>query len=195
MAKYLICYALPDHVARYHEDVFADVSRRFGIQPLNHPACATAAAGRRIPPHVTLKAPFDVAQGKPFDTQDIEEVEKAVKTVANKSDPAPMVVEGFERLKRTVLALHVKPSDAALAVQRRLINELRSVLPAKRFYRLDDAPHFHASIVRREDLETCDKVWRYLLKTYKPYFDIELNNLTILRNERKRWYVHRVFYM
>jgi 2'-5' RNA ligase len=173
--KYLICYTLPPHVARYHNDVVADVAMRFGTQLLN----------QRIPPHVTLKVPFD--------TRRIEEVEDVVKEFANQYTSAPMQVKGVGTFGQNIIYMDIHASDRARNIVEGFIPFLSHHLPWLPTHRYDHNKNLHATVVKRDAGEQFYAIWKYLTETYDPFFDIEFDNLTILFNERKRWFVHKRF--
>lgn len=175
MTKYLICYALPPAVAQYHNNAVADVSARFQTKPLN----------QRIPPHATIKIPFD--------TERIEEVEAATAAFAGEHVSAPMRIDGFGAFRRNVIYMNIDPSDAAHKLVHDYLAYLSEEVPWLPFYKYDREKKLHATIAKRDIEASFDEIWRYLHEMYDPHFDIALDNLTILKNENKRWYVHKRF--
>lgn len=172
--KYMVCYLLEGEVLEYHTDLTARVAREFQSRPIS----------QRIAPHITLKPPFD--------TERIEEVEEAMKEVANTYSAPLITIAGFEQFKQRTIFLGVQPSTEAVECITDLVSRLENISWMPENDR-EITKTLHATLATHNIQRQYDVVWEYISKEPAPYFETTLSNITILYNLDKRWYTHKRF--
>src|SRR5690348_9253220 len=107
--KYLIAYLLSGEAKAAHEALTAEIADQFGVFRLNG----------HIPPHVTLKVPFE--------TDDIEDVEKTLSSFADHYPRTEVRLWGFGAFGVEVLYVAVLASPETQATIRHFMEALKTV--------------------------------------------------------------------
>lgn len=167
-----MAHLLSGDAKKYHERITRELSGRFRIVPLHE----------RVPPHLTLKIPFEA------DTEQIHDVEKVLRSFARVRRSAPLILKGFGRFGFKTIYLDVCKSDQAVSLSRECINVLRENFPW-----LPNAPlegnKLHASVARFLSRRQFLRMWK-LLHGLSPSFNSSFDNITILKKEDSHWSVH-----
>ncbi len=127
--------------------------------------------GLLIPPHVTLK--------QPFETRELVRCEELLDRLAADTDPFDLVLRGFGTFAAEgVVFVDVEQDERLFALQRRLLDEL-GVEPAL-YENGDPAPyHFHATLVYGLTPEQLRDARGRLAET--PEFRFRLERLALFR--------------
>ena len=163
----MIAYLLrgkPAWRVRQLSDELADV---FGLEPISS----------RIPPHVTLKAPFETSSER-----NIEELKVVLADFIKGRAPAALAYEGFGQFDKRVVFIYIKPSPAAGALIADLAKTLRR-LPWVRFTRTDGEKHLHATIAYAERRSQFEEIKKYLADE-SVHLDGAIDNISILVQEK-----------
>ncbi len=171
--RYCVVYLVKGELQEYFNQITTDVALKFGTKDLS----------KRVPPHITLKYPFE--------TDDIREVEnKIIATIKGKPN-FNFIVEGFERFadKKETIFLSVKVDEAAYSVLKQVISEIGEIGEDRNF------PVYkpHLSVVRHLDDGLSDKISEYLNTLPKSRFELFFNNVAILAFENDVWRVYKEF--
>lgn len=170
--KYFIAHLLSGDAKVFHESVARELSFRFHTAPLYE----------RLPPHITIKAPFET------DEAGIAEVERILRALAHGERAAPITIRGFGRFGFRTVYLDVVKSPDAVAFVRNTLKILRENIPW-----LPTAPlegnKLHASVARFLTRRQFRHIWRFL-KTFHPEFHLSFDNIAILKKEGQTWTVH-----
>lgn len=170
----LIVYLIKGKVERYHQKLVKKVGPKFGENYMIEEA---------LPSHITLKYPFE--------TKSIKDLENFLKLFVKNHKSTKIKIRGFGNFNKFVTFLKTKLSKQALEIQKDLVNELKKqgVKPHK--FDLDFKPH--ATISYGNTKDSFNKIWKYLKTLDTPSFDVELNNLAILKQQREKWKIHKEF--
>ena len=126
-----VAYALlvPRAVENRVQRMAWDIHRRWrtGLRP------------RSIPPHVSLKQPFDVGD-------DLAPAERVLAALASDVGPVPLRARGF-LLWDTVFAIDVEPTATLRGLHARVNRDLSRVLPDPAAPYDGDAYHFHLTVM------------------------------------------------
>ncbi len=172
MRKYFIAHLLSGAAKSYHETLSRELSAKF----------KTVYLSDRVPPHITLKAPFTA------DESEIEEVERVVKALARAEHAPPLRIEGFGRFGFRTIYLDIKKSPEAVAFMRRAIATLNANLPFLPRPPLE-GNKLHTSVARFLTRRQSRRVWRHLGLTETPHFEVSLDTLALLEKDEKEWRV------
>jgi 2'-5' RNA ligase len=172
--KYLVAHLLSGEAKASHQKIARELSHRFKTPPLYE----------RIPPHVTVKPPFET------DEAGIEEVERVLRALAARERAASFLIRGFGRFGFKTIYLDVVRSPGAVALVRRLLAGLNANVPWLPRY-----PHegnkLHASVARFLDRKKFRRMWR-LLKGLVPAFSLSFDNVAVLQQEGRSWKVRTI---
>lgn len=171
--RYFIGYLLSGDAKRYHENLTEEIADKFGVPPLN----------RRIPPHITLKVPFE--------TDRIEDVEEALKEYAQNHSIAPLTLSGFHHFNQKVIFIDVSPSKQMLNDVRELMSVLQSI-SWMQFDRHDVQKKLHATVAYPKNYFQFGKMWKFVGKR-EAVFDVSFDNVAILKKEDRKWLVHKEY--
>jgi 2'-5' RNA ligase len=168
-------YLVEGEASNYYKTLTSDLEQRFGIKNLSE----------YIPPHLTLKIPFD--------PDSIEDFEKYVATVSENLSSADLTVDGFEKFdgKRMTIFLKVTAGDN-LKVIESVVESLESY--GEDTKKLPRPLALHTSIARFLSLEECEEIWSYLQTLPAPQFNLVFNNLTIFKLEDDFWTIYKTFH-
>ncbi len=165
--RYMIAYLLrgkPAWRVRQLSDELADV---FNLEPIS----------LRIPPHLTLKAPFETGSER-----SIEELKTVLAHFVKGRAPAPLTYDGFGQFDKRVVFVYIKPSAAAATLIADLTKELRR-LPWIRFTRTDNEKHLHATIAYAEKRSQFEDIKKYL-SDETVHVEGAIDNISILMQEK-----------
>jgi len=172
--KYFVAHLLNGDAYQYHLSLTKELSDRFRITPLHE----------RVDPHISIKS---------FEANDYEigQVEILLGRVAQRSSPAPLMIEGFGRFGYKTLFLDVQKSRAATLFARECITEMNA-LPWMRSVAYE-GEKLHSSVARYLRFSQSKKIWHLLRKRETPHFRTQLDAITILKKPGRRWEKHRTF--
>ncbi len=175
--KYCIVYLATDEAEKYSINLTKELSEKFAIKDLS----------KRVPPHMTIKYPFE--------TEDILQVEKRIEICVEKKTSFPITIRSFGRFENDVKTIFM-PLDHSQKIDS-LITECNKEFV---FLGTDQKYHFeahipHISIARHLDKETSDKIFEYLNLLPVPSFETFFDNLTLLEFDKEVWKVRRIFTM
>lgn len=171
MSRYLITHILDGEVGKFCQEISNEVAQKFSI----------ADAHQRIPPHLTLKAPFEA------DTDSITDVESILESIANRFSLAPITISGFSHFNQRVIYLDVFASPEVRTVSNALTERLQT-LPWMSFSHHDTNITFHATLARAESPNQCENILSYLRSTYRPNNEVAFDNISLLqKHEDNEW--------
>ncbi len=174
--RYCIVYvAQQEAVQKYFNDITATLSDKFGIANLS----------KRVPPHLTLKYPFE--------SDDFTSIEKAVENAVVGKSPFPISIDGFSRFPNSTntIFMDIRISENNLSAVKKIITDLGEFDEDRKFDIDDHKPHM--SIVRKLEPQVFNLVWDYVTKLPKPYIDLTFENVTILVREGDVWNIKKMF--
>lgn len=173
--KYSIFYLISGEAKKYRNELVKKVGPKFRERYVLE---------SRLPAHITLKIPFE--------TNKIKEIEKRLEGIVNNHKASKIRIIGFGRFERFVAFLKFEFSKPALKTQRELIRELSEIKGIK-IYEPDKKWHPHATISYGNTKKSFNGIWNYLKKLSKPHFDLEFDNITIMKKPEKYWKIHKEF--
>lgn len=173
--KYSIAYLIKGNAEEYQRKIMREFSDVFDIRDLNN----------HIPPHITLKAPFE--------TDNINELDKLLSNFAKNSKAGKVNLGGLGHFDNRVIYMDSKFSSDAKAVYNNLIKELEKVgWLTWRDY--DKLGNFHATLTYCENEEQYKECWEYFSKLKTAMFDLKFDNISILvKNSEGDWEVYKEF--
>lgn len=170
--RYFIAYLIQGKAKAFHESLTRELTHRFHTVPLYE----------RIPPHITIKPPFDT------DEAGIEDVERILRAFASGERAAPLLVRRFGRFGFRTIYLDVVKSPGAVSFVRRALHALNTNIPRMPRYPLE-GNKLHASIARFLTRRQYRRVWRYV-QALEPEFSVRMDNIAILEKCAGVWSVH-----
>lgn len=173
--RYLIAHLLEGEVGEFHRRITADLARRFGVEPLHE----------IIPPHITLKAPFD--------RDDPEDVAALLKKTAAARDPSPLRYEGFGHFPKDTRVIFLTPvasreAEETIELLRRNLRGIGGLSWESHEKKL----RLHASVARFLSPRKFRKIMDYLANV-PARFSSRLDNVALLGKAGRRWEVLRRF--
>jgi 2'-5' RNA ligase len=170
--KYLIVYLIKKEAAHYVKNLSDELANVFNLEQVS----------LRIPPHLTLKSPFD--------GRDATDVKKMLERFAATHKQAKLTLQGFDNIDRRLLYMDVKTSPEAAQLIAELSHELQKV-PWLRFDSHKNGQQsrkLHATLAYAETRQLFSDLSNYI-KDETATFDVMLDNIAILEREKdsKRW--------
>lgn len=174
MNRYVIVCLFKDDVLKFHEKLVNDVCYEFNVKK------------QKLPAHFTIKAPFE--------TDNIEEIEKITEEFVKNNNKQNIKISGFDKFRTDVVFMKVIPSKEALMVHDEFINNLKKVswLKWKHHEGNDKNKVFHCTIVSRLKEDKFYPIWEYVNK-YNLQFETHFDNISILKWENNRWEVYKEY--
>jgi 2'-5' RNA ligase len=172
--KYAIVYLLKGEAQKYHKKLVRELALKFN-EPyiLDNP----------IPSHVTLKYPFK--------TDKINEIDKLLSEFVRDNKSSKARIRKIDNFHKKIVFLKVEFSKFAINNIRKLMKELKTITWLD-WGEFDEKEKFHATLVYGNTPESFNKIWKYVFEI-KPKFNLELDNITILKKPRKYWKIHKVY--
>lgn len=171
--NYVIVYLIKGEAKKYQKNLINELSRKFKIKNLNN----------HIPPHITFK--------EPFTTNNIKEIEDIITNICKQSKKYPVKIKGFGNFYKKVLFLDVRLSFKARRVYKRLLKELKKV-KWMHWGKYDGLGTFHSTIAYTKNKKQFSNIMEYLFGR-KPSYNLEFDNITLLKEVGKNWRVYKVF--
>lgn len=173
--QYFVGYLIEGNTSKYYKKITSDLGQKFDIKNLSE----------HIPPHLTLKIPFE--------TDTIEDFENYVSKKTENLSGMDLVVDGFEKFngRRMTIFLKVNAGENIKTIEN-IVDYLESY--DKDIKKLPRPLALHTSIARFLSPEQCKDIWNYLQEIPSPYFNLIFNNLTIFKLINDVWEVHKIFY-
>jgi 2'-5' RNA ligase len=174
--KYFIAYLLTGEAAKKHDSLTGEIADKFGVFRLTG----------FIPPHVTLK--------RPFDSENLAEVEGALSGFSESNVKQVLKFRGFGTFGRDVIFADVYFSPGT----RKLVGELDEALkkiPWLNFDEFETDRKFHATLAHKDVVaEKFNAICSYL-STKHFEFDELLDNISILKKDGETWTVHKQYFL
>ena len=141
------------------------------------------ARGSKLPPHFTIKAPFEA--------DDISNAINAIEKFSQKASKGKYIIDGFNHFSNRVVFMDVKMLEEAKAVHDALIDELLKV--GITFDKKDGKnKKFHVTIVSKNVQTNFECIWEYVLE-FKCYFELYFDNVEIYKFQNNRWMLFKSF--
>jgi hypothetical protein len=174
--KYSICYLLKGDIVKFHKQKVRELAKKFN-EPylLENP----------IPLHTTLKYPFR--------TKRIKEIEDMLKEFVRKQKKGKIQVRKVINFNKKAVCLKLDFSKKANKTFKDLVKELYKFdwLEWGEYDKTIDGK-FHATLVYGNTPESFKRIWKEV-SDLKPKFDLDLDNITILKKPRKYWKTHKIY--
>lgn len=170
--RYLIAHLIKGEAGAYHIALSDDIARRHRLAPTSV----------RIPPHFTLKAPFEMS--------DMAPIEEILAAFAADEHPEPYLLGGFGEFDGRVIYLAASAPKQTHMLLRRLQDRLRAV-PWMTFKRTEFPLTLHATLVYAKSKEQTVEILSGLRE--HRTFESSLDAVALLRNDSDRWQVLREY--
>jgi len=175
--KYSIFYLIKGNAEKYHQKLVKEVGPKFGERYLIE---------NPLPSHITIKVPFE------FEKHRIKKIERLLNEFVKKQKLSKIKINGFGNFDRHVAFLKIKPSKQAIKIQKELLKGIKKINEVK-LNGFDIKWHPHSTISYGNTKESFNGIWRYLKKLEKPKFELNFDNITIMKKQGKYWKVYREF--
>jgi hypothetical protein len=172
--KYLIVTLIKGEAEKFQQKLMYEIAKKFHVK---------GAAERKPPAHITLKYSIQCEDIKPIE-QNIEQFCKSHKKCKYK-------LNGFNHFEKKVIFLEVIPSVEMKKLHIQLIKHLGKI-EWMTFKKFDKDTHFHSSIAHTDIKNKFDNIWSFVSNKPKK-FDLELDNITLLKLVDGVWKSHREF--
>lgn len=173
--RYVIVCLVKGEALSFHQKLVNDICYNFKIRK------------QKLPCHFTLKAPFE--------TEDINTIEKNIEKYTFGKNKKPIKIKGFDHFSDAVIFMDVKLSPEALKIYDELILNLKQISFLE-WRKSDGEPgykkHFHCTVATHLNSSNYNDIWNYVLKdnvNFNSYFD----NISILQWNGSRWVTYREF--
>ena len=172
--KYSIFYLIKGKAGRYNQKLIKEVGPKFGEDYL---------IKNPLPSHITIKYPFE--------TENIKKVEGVLREFVNNHKFSKLKIYGFGNFKQSVIFMKTKFSKPALQIQKELIKEFKKIGIKPRKFDKNLKPH--VTVAYGNTKKTFKLIWNYVRELNKPKFELELNNLAIMKKTKNKWKIHKEF--
>lgn len=172
--RYFAGYLLEGEAAAFYNTLAADLAARFGIRNL----------AEYIPPHFTLKAPFE--------TRDIAPFKEQLSALAAEETPVTFLLEGFGRFREKGVIFFYIGGEKLWECLPRIV-ECIAPFGDNRKELNSEVLKTHISVARRVEEPLRDEIWRYVKNLPKPRFELRFDNIALFRFEEGKWMVENVY--
>ncbi len=174
--KYSLCYLLRGNAAKFHKQKIRYLAEKFN-EPylLENPS----------PSHSTLKYSFR--------TDKIWEIEDMLKEFVKKQKKEKIKIRRISNFNKKAVCLQLDFSKGANKTFKKLIKELKKFgwLEWREYDKTIDGK-FHTILIYGNTPENFKKIWKEVADL-KPKFDLQFDNITILKKPRKYWKIHKIY--
>lgn len=168
--RYVIVCLLKEETLKFHESLVSDVCSKFKVQR------------QKLPAHFTIKAPFE--------TENIEELEKVTEEFCRSHSKTTIKIKGFNHFRNNVIFMDIFPSKEAVEVHDKYIDELEKIQWLTWKEHEGKNKKFHCTIVSRRISSKFNEIWEYVNR-FNPKFDLYFDNISILIWRNGRWETHK----
>ncbi|MDP3958314.1 MAG: 2'-5' RNA ligase family protein [bacterium] len=172
-SRYFVGYRVGGEAADYYAKTAEDLAARFGVRDLS----------KYIPPHFTLKAPFE--------TDNVALFKEELAALAAKERATPFTLQGFDAHSGGSVYLAVARNSAFQRQAEKLVHALFPFGERERTLRLPFMPH--VSVARHLSDEEKAKVLSYLGSFPGPRLDLSFDGMTLFAHDGARWNAEETF--
>lgn len=168
--RYFAGYKVSGDAALYYTQAGEGLAREFGLRNLS----------LSIPPHVTLKAPFE--------TENRAQLEALLLTIARETEPMPLVIDGLgsAELESCTVFLSVQDNTPLFATMERIADVLAPFGEGRQQLPRPIVPH--VSVARHLAPEQVEKVLAFLNERYpEPRFVCQFDHLALFSHTGSGW--------
>jgi 2'-5' RNA ligase len=170
--RYVIVCLIKGEALDYHENLVTDICNKFSVKR------------QKLPAHFTIKAPFE--------TDNIDEVEKLTEGFCLSNVSSPIELINFGRFKENVVFMDVKTSKEAVETHDKYIDILKTI-PWLEWKRNEGKGRvFHCTLVSKIPIGKFNDIWNYISNLHY-HFKTDFNNISILIWEKDRWVTHKEY--
>lgn len=172
--KYFIGYELQGEARDYHIKLSDNLVSRFNLRKLSE----------YIPPHITLKAPFE--------TESIGEVNALLEQFSHAHRKSLLYFRDFGNFSPHSVYLKVFAPVETLKVTSELKERLARI-SWMTFEDLEKKSIFHSSVARRIPEESFEDLWKYVSSLPQPDIKARFDNVSIFVRDGDHWKTNRLF--
>ena len=176
--RYSIGYLLSGEAKKFHEKKRKELAKKFN-EPylLENP----------IPSHSTLKYPFSAEK------KQIKKIEDMIKGFVKKQKKEKIKIRKINNFHNKVVYLQLDFSKRANKIFKDLLKELGKFdwLEWGEYDKTIDGK-FHATLVYGNTPDSFKRIWKEV-SDIKPNYDIEFDNIAIMRKPKKYWKIHKIY--
>ncbi len=172
MDRFVIVCLLKGETLKFHEKLVEDVCYKYKVKR------------QKLPAHFTIKAPFE--------TNNIEEIEKVIEKFVESKNKEKILIDGFDHFRTDVVFMKVIPSNDALKLHDDFIDELKKIPWLGWKKHEGKGKTFHCTIVTRIMEDKFNPIWDYV-NNYNPQFNTYFDNISILKWQDFRWITYREY--
>jgi 2'-5' RNA ligase len=174
----LITYNLEGEPAEFARAISADISSK----------CGVADPHRRIPPHATLKSPFQATR------KQAGKLMSVLRAFTNDAQSGKVRIDRFGHFTERVLYLDLMPESSA----RQTVDSLTEILNKLEWLTLDEHDKhvlLHSTIARARSDAEFEQIWSYLQENYQPNLQMSFDNISVLKLDtaNDQWHVDEAF--
>ena len=165
----MLAYMIPGEAREYHLELSNRMADRFKQKPISE----------RIDPHFTLKSPFE--------TENVTDIAEITRAFTQKEYQETVRLGGFEHFNSRVIFVDAHAPKQTHMQLRRLQDKLRTV-PWLDFWGNEFPLTLHATLVRARNPQQGKEMLAYLKKEQPKYFDLLIDNVTLLQKYDGKWH-------
>jgi len=170
--RYVIVCLIKGEALQFHEKLVDEVCSKFNVKP------------QRLPAHFTIKAPFEL--------EDVSEIENIIESFTKNRKSEGILIDGFGFFRTNVVFMKVNPSSDAKKIHDDFIKELKKVSNLEWKPNEGKEKVYHCTVVSKLREDKFQPIWEYV-SNFSPKYELQFDNISILRWENYRWVTHKEF--
>jgi 2'-5' RNA ligase len=179
LCRYAIVYLIKGKAKEYHKQLAGKIAETFGIFNVSN----------KIDAHLTLKY-FENLLNK----NQVKELEEILDKFCKSHRKVKMKLQGIGHFGDNFIFVDTIPSKEMSQLYKELVKELEK-FDWVRWSKFDkENIHFHATLVTEDIKDRFEEIYKLASKE-NPNFDLDLDNICILKKPEKRWMLHREFFL
>ncbi len=177
LGKYFIGYLINGNAKSYHNKLANDIANKFKIFKISD----------QVDPHITFKG-FTILLNK----LQLQELEVLLKKFCNKNNKTKIKLKGIGHFDNKVIFIEVEPSKEMKLLYAEFVKELENLrwVPWNQYDK--ENIHFHATLAEKFEEDKFERIYKFASKE-KPDFDLELDNICILKKPKDKWILYKKF--
>lgn len=170
--RYVIVCLIKGEALEFHEKLVSQICSDFNVKR------------QRLPAHFTIKAPFE--------TDNIDEVERLTKEFCSNHSAYPIKIKDFGHFRDAVVFMDIIPSKEAVKVHDEYIDALKTVSWLEWKRNEGKGRVFHCTLVSKLPSDKFQPIWDFT-ENLSCDFNNKFDNISILKWEKDRWITYKEF--
>ena len=175
--KYVIVYLIKGKAKEYYKNLADKIYKKFEVYRFLD----------SIDTHITLKY-FNIL----LNDKQVKKIEEVLEDFCKTHKKAKLKLKGIGHFDNRVIFIDVEPSKEMNLLYKDLVKELERLKGISWHEYEKENIHFHFTLAEKDIESKFREIFSYAKKE-NPEFELELDNICILKKPKDKWILHKEF--